>query len=42
MLYANQIDQNSPTRFSQLHGEIMSDVVFVVPTVVAATAHTSK
>uniref|UniRef100_H2Z3F9 Carboxylesterase type B domain-containing protein n=1 Tax=Ciona savignyi TaxID=51511 RepID=H2Z3F9_CIOSA len=35
------VSQDDPTRYSQLHGEIVGDAVFVVPAIMTAIAHTS-
>ena len=41
-LYMKDFDPEDPMHYSRLHGEIFSDSVFVVPTVVAANAHAGE
>ncbi|XP_026692577.2 carboxylesterase 5A-like [Ciona intestinalis] len=39
--YLSDVPKDDPTRYSLLHGDMVSDSIFVIPTIMTAIAHTS-
>ena len=41
-VYMKNINPDSPLKYSQLHGEVFSDAVFIIPSILTAKAHASR